>query len=101
MRSVYVVSVDGGEHALIAESIGQVPGGEEGSGIQWSPDGTRIAVLADADPRISDGTLYVMNADGSDRQPLAEGVHIEHVRGRRTSSGRPMGRGSRTSTDSR
>ena len=73
--SVYEVSVDGGEHALIAESLGHVPGGEEGSGIQWSPDGTRIAVL------VTRGTLYVMNADGSDRRPLAEGVLIEHILG--------------------
>jgi dipeptidyl aminopeptidase/acylaminoacyl peptidase len=80
--SVYVVSVDGGEHASIAEAIGQVPGGEEGAGIAWSPDSSRIAVLAepdpDADPR---GTLYVMNADGSDRRPLAEGVLVAHTLG--------------------
>ena len=44
--SVYVVSVDGGEHALIAESLGQVPVAKRG-GIAWSPDGTRLAVLAD------------------------------------------------------
>jgi WD40 repeat protein len=80
--SVYVVSVDGGEHSLIAESIGQVPGGEEGSGIQWSPDGRRIAILAepdpDADPR---GTLYAMNADGSNRRSLAEAVLVAHTQG--------------------
>ena len=79
--SVYTVSVDGGEHALIAESIGYVPGGEEGSGIQWSPDGTRIAVLADSGPGFPRGTLYVMDPDGSDRRPLAEGVLIEHILG--------------------
>jgi Tol biopolymer transport system component len=79
--SVYAVSVDGGEHALIAESIGQVPGGEEGSGIQWSPDSTRIAVLAEPDPHDIRGTLYVMNADGSDRQRLADSVLIEHTLG--------------------
>lgn len=72
--SVYRVSVDGGEHAVIAESLGDVPGGEEGSGLQWSPDGTRIAVLADAN-------LYVMGLDGSDRRQLAEGVLVEHILG--------------------
>jgi dipeptidyl aminopeptidase/acylaminoacyl peptidase len=72
--SVYAVRVDGGEQALIAESLGQVPTGEEGRGIQWSPDGTRIAVLADA----GTPTLYVMNADGSERRPLAEGALIAH-----------------------
>ena len=76
--SVFVVGVDDGEHASIAESIGYVPGGEEGSGIRWSPDGTSIAILAGGSTR---GTLYVMNADGSDRRPLAESVLIEHALG--------------------
>jgi WD40 repeat protein len=76
--SVYVVSVSSGTHALIAESLGgEVPGGEEGAGIGWSPDGTRIAVVADA----GTPTLYVMKADGSHRQPLAEGVFIAHALG--------------------
>jgi Tol biopolymer transport system component len=79
--SVYVVSVDGGEHALIAESIGQVPGGEEGAGIEWSPDGTRIAVLAQPDPADIRGTLYVMNADGSERRRLAQGILVAHILG--------------------
>jgi Tol biopolymer transport system component len=75
--SVYAVSVDGGEHALIAESLGQVTGGQEGAGIAWSPDGTRIAVIADA----GTPTLYVMNADGSDRRRLAERVALEDSSG--------------------
>jgi hypothetical protein len=81
--SVYTVSVGGGEHVLIAESLGQVPTGEEGSGIQWSPDGTRIAVLANKTPNGSPSsvTLYVMNADGSERLPLAKSVLVEHVLG--------------------
>ena len=80
--SVYVVSVDGGEHALIAESLGQVPGGEEGAGIAWSPDGTRLVVLADKTQNSPwSATLYVMNADGSERLPLAEAVLTQHVAG--------------------
>lgn len=80
--SVYVVSVDGGEHALIAESLGQVPGGEEGAGIAWSPDGTRLVVLADKTQNSPwSATLYVMNADGSERLPLAEAVLTQHSLG--------------------
>jgi Tol biopolymer transport system component len=75
--SVYAVSVHGGEHTLIAESLGQVTGGQEGAGIAWSPDGTRIAVIADA----GTPTLYVMNADGSDRRRLAEHVALEDLSG--------------------
>ncbi len=90
--SVYTVSVEGGQHAPIAESIGYVPGGEEGSGIQWSPDGTRIAVLADSGPGFPRGTLYVMDPDGSDRRPLAEGVLIEHILGSPNITWSPDGR---------
>lgn len=80
--SLYVVSVNGAKHALIADSLGgEVSAGEEGSGIGWSPDGTRIAVVANTSSGIPRGTLYVMNADGSDRQPLAEGVLIAHTLG--------------------
>jgi Tol biopolymer transport system component len=75
--SVYAVSVDGGDPALIAESLGQVTGGQEGAGIAWSPDGARIAVVADA----GTPTLYVMNADGSDRRRLAEHVALEDLSG--------------------
>ena len=35
--SVYRVSVEGGEHAVIAESLGQVPGGEEDPGSSGRP----------------------------------------------------------------
>jgi Tol biopolymer transport system component len=77
---VYVVSVNGGEHALIAGSLGgEVPGGEEGSGLVWSPDGTRIAVLAGAGG--AEARLYIMNADGSDRRPLAKDVLVAHTLG--------------------
>ncbi|HVQ89320.1 MAG TPA: hypothetical protein VMT88_14175 [Actinomycetes bacterium] len=73
--AVAVVSVNGGSHVQVAESLGgEVPGGEEGSGIAWSPDGTRIALVAE-------DTLYVMMSDGSTRLPLAEGVFIAHGEG--------------------
>ena len=79
--SVYTGSVNGGEHAVIAESLGSVPGGEEGAGIAWSPDGRRIAVLTDDGRGFPGGPLYVMNTDGSNRRLLAGNVHIEHILG--------------------
>lgn len=76
--SVYSVGVGGGEHALLASSVGLVSGGETGSGIRWSPDGARIAVLTEAAPR---NRLYLMNADGSDLELLTDDVVIEHTLG--------------------
>ena len=75
--SVYSVGVGGGAHSLLASSVGYVSGGETGSGIRWSPDGARIAVLTEA----RETRLYLMNADGSDLDLLTKGVVIEHVLG--------------------
>lgn len=73
--SVHSVGVDGGEHALLASSVGLVSGGETGSGIRWSPDGARIAITAES------GGLYLMNANGSNLDLLTEDVVIEHILG--------------------
>jgi Tol biopolymer transport system component len=76
--SVYSVAVGGGDHALLASSVGHVSGGETGSGILWSPDGTRIAVLTET----GEGTrLYLTSPDGSELDLLTEGVVIAHVMG--------------------
>ena len=75
--SVYSVDVRSGDHALLANVIGGVPGGEEGSGIRWSPDGRRIAVLGG----ITEARLYLVEADGSGAELLTEGVNIAHVLG--------------------
>ena len=77
--SVYSVSVAGGDHSLLATSLGQVSGGENGSGIRWSPDGARMAVLTETE--VAETRLYLMDADGSDLELLTEGVQIEHVMG--------------------
>jgi Tol biopolymer transport system component len=75
--SVYSVEVGGGDHSLLASQLGDISGGEMGSGIRWSPDGARIAVLAQAE----ENELYLMNADGSDLELLTEGVVIAHILG--------------------
>ncbi len=78
--SVFSVGVGGGDHSLLASSLGSVSGGETVSAIRWSPDGERIAVVAYV-PGPRPATLYLMNADGSDLDLVTEGVVIEHVLG--------------------
>jgi Tol biopolymer transport system component len=78
--SVYSVGVGGGDHSLLASSLGSVSGGETVSAIRWSPHGERIAVAAYV-PGPRPATLYLMNADGSDLELLTEGVVIEHILG--------------------
>lgn len=75
--SVYSVGVDGGDHSLLASSLGYTYGiGNTwvgGSGIQWSPDGRQIVIQAfdtrenAASPR---DTVYLVDADGSDLREL-------------------------------
>jgi len=44
----------------------------------WSPDGSRIAFISDRDRKPPYGTIWLMNADGSDPHPLLEtGDYIE------------------------
>ena len=85
--SVHSVAVDGGDHALLASSVGFVSGGETGAGILWSPDGTRIAVTTEG----GEDRLHLMNADGSDLVLLAEGVVIAHVLGSPNAAWSPDG----------
>ena len=77
--SVHSVDVDGGDHTLLASSVGSVSGGETGAGILWSPDGTRIAITTEMGT--GENRLYLMNADGSDLELLTEGVLIAHALG--------------------
>jgi Tol biopolymer transport system component len=64
---VYVVNVDGSSQQQLTRDWGQDP--------VWSPDGQRIAFMNYRDERPSGGlrwqkVMYVMNADGSERQTL-------------------------------
>lgn len=63
----------GGVHDALADR----PAAGTGSGIRWSPDGARIAVLTEA----GKDSLYLMNADGSNLELVTEGVAIEDTLG--------------------
>jgi Tol biopolymer transport system component len=56
--------VDGGEHSLLARSVGYVYG--IGPGIKWSPDGAHILITAS----------YLVNANGSDLRELGGGDDV-------------------------
>jgi Tol biopolymer transport system component len=75
--SVYSVDVLSADHALLANVIGPVVGDGEGSGIRWSPDGRRIAVLGG----ISLARLYLVEADGSGAEQLTKGVQTDQDQG--------------------
>jgi Tol biopolymer transport system component len=70
--SVYSIDVRTGERSRIV----QLPGEDLDSidGIEWSPDGSRLAIYNDLDP--GDGVLFVLDLDGSDIRVLADDVFV-------------------------
>ena len=60
-NAVYVVRPDGTGRRVLAK----LDGAERAWGVEWSPDGRRIAV-------IGDGDLWVMNADGTELRNLVD-----------------------------
>lgn len=65
-KSVFLVRPDGsGEHVI----AGNLPG--EHRGPAWSPDGKRIAFV-NIDAEAPDGTLWLMDADGSNAERLVD-----------------------------
>jgi TolB protein len=62
---LYIMNADGADLVRLADDLGEV------SSPAWSPDGSRIAFQ---DGNLSNGVVYVINADGSGLQRLAEGV---------------------------
>ena len=70
--SISAVDVRTGERSVLV----QLPGENLDSvdGIEWSPDGTKLAIYNDLTP--GDGTLFVVDADGSNARVLTEDVLV-------------------------
>ena len=65
--SIYSVAVKSGEHSLLVRLQGDP---KEISGLEWSPDGAHIAVLANVAEDLRH--LYVMNADADEPPVLVD-----------------------------
>jgi Tol biopolymer transport system component len=63
--SIYSVDVEGGDHALLVRLPGNL---DSIYGVEWSPDGAHMAILAAGDLQ----RLYVMNADASGLRVLVD-----------------------------
>jgi Tol biopolymer transport system component len=76
--SIYSVGVGGGEHSLLASSLGRVSnqGVVFGWGIRWSPDSAHIVVQTYGNGAAMN-KLLLMNADGSDVRQLAEDLDVQ------------------------
>jgi len=73
--SIFSIDVRTGERSLLVRLPGEnLDSVDE---IEWSPDGTRLAILNDLVPGL--GRLYVLNADGSGIRVLAEDVLVSGI----------------------
>jgi len=65
-RGIYITNIDGSDSRLLAPTV------QYNDSPVWSPDGQRIAFYDE-----NDGFIYIMNADGTNRQPLIKtGRHM-------------------------
>jgi Tol biopolymer transport system component len=65
--SIYSVDVEGGDHTLLVRLQGEL---DSIYGLEWSPDGAHMAILADVVEGLR--RLYVMNADASELPVLID-----------------------------
>jgi Tol biopolymer transport system component len=63
--AIYVMNADGsGKAALTSSHVDSEPA--------WSPEGTKIAFTSNQNESAFDSQIYVMDADGSNPQPLTD-----------------------------
>ena len=72
--TIYSVDVRTGERSLLVRLPGEFL--DSVDRIEWSPDGSRLAILNDLPSAIGDWRLFVLDADGSDVRVLVEDAPI-------------------------
>jgi Tol biopolymer transport system component len=78
--SIYAMNVDDGSTSLLADSVGVInrdypdhpPGASPYGSLSWSPDGSHLLFAAAPTTGTLNGSLYVMNPDGSALRKLVE-----------------------------
>ncbi|HEY8167860.1 MAG TPA: hypothetical protein VIF84_04030 [Candidatus Limnocylindrales bacterium] len=77
---LYTMNVDGSDiRPLIVIKLGETLGEEDLGSARWSPDGSKI-VFTRTPPGLADQQhIYVMDADGSDIQPLPIGAGTDYA----------------------
>ncbi len=70
-RDIFVIDTDGTGRARLTSGPGSPGAPDQGSAPAWSPDGTKIVWTAAA--ASGEGTVWVMNADGSQQVDLTQG----------------------------
>jgi dipeptidyl aminopeptidase/acylaminoacyl peptidase len=83
--SIYAVNVDDGSTVLLAGSFGAIdgdfmlhpPGASPYGSLSWSPDGSHLLFTAAPTKDTLNGSLYVMNADGSGLRELVKTYRLD------------------------
>jgi Tol biopolymer transport system component len=85
LHSIYAVNVDDGSTSLLAGSFGAIdgdfmehpPGPSPYGSLSWSPHGSHLLFAAAPTTDTTNGSLYVMNADGSGLRELVKTYRLQ------------------------